>query len=95
VKNFPTSFTNSGLTLHCTCEYKHVVGSDPSKQTINALVYTFSKLWKKVKKKEHFLKSSLCSSWLEKEITTNASTHEGISITSSETVSPPIHRLAS
>jgi hypothetical protein len=91
VKNFPSSYTYSGLTLHFTSEYKRALGCDPPKETNNTLVYTFSKLWKKKKerkKKKHFLKSALCANWLEKEVATYESTWDENLVSSPETVIP-------
>jgi hypothetical protein len=50
VQQFPSSFSLNGTTAHFTSAYKKVIGFDAPTQVIDTIVWTFGKLWGKVRK---------------------------------------------
>ena len=56
--------------------YWRVIGYSATTAVIDVLVNSFTRLWKRTKKKELFLTSAKCSRWLETELPINHSNED-------------------
>jgi hypothetical protein len=68
ITNFPTRFSKSELYQHFASEYEKVVGFTAPHAFIDNVTKTFIILWKKLKNRESFLRSSAGKRWLEKKL---------------------------